>query len=526
MTGSWIKSLRDVERLVEGQIPESGTLEYKSVLALTTKTERGEMLKDLSGMANGGGGTLVFGIQEADGIPTKIVPLGDRGIVGRLEDVVRSGIRPPLAMTHRLVEHDEGFILVVEVFSSELGPYMVDAYGRQGYYIRQGSRTAPMTEQQIRDAYALAHRGRERRQQVWEEHDLPLRPPEREYPWMTVSALPREPLTDVLDLSRTLPEKFAPPAHWLDDLACMGSFHRSTSTDSLRRWRDGLFGAYQNFGAWQLFRLHCDGAICLGHRVACLRDEAVLPGRPDEKPALKLPWYVLFRAVNAQLVYLGWIWEKLGLRVPVEIHVALWNLQDATVSAELLGEFGRDRRIERPPGVTEARLSNVSMQWEVLPWELGRASVRHRLVRDFADRLHQAFGAMRAGPMFRCGWLYGPDGSYTGFSLTGGEIRDELGYRKATVHEDGVIRSDLTSNSPVAFVVDGVVLDLEGKAMAALEMSTGAGLPDNFLVRRPLDDRPPSSVGCHGSLFPATGHPPPDFLGQWSTTPLLNALSG
>jgi predicted HTH transcriptional regulator len=53
-----------VTRLIANRIPESASLEYKSELSLDARAARKELLKDLTGMANGGGGTVIFGLQE------------------------------------------------------------------------------------------------------------------------------------------------------------------------------------------------------------------------------------------------------------------------------------------------------------------------------------------------------------------------------------------------------------------------------------------------------------------------------
>jgi hypothetical protein len=68
------------------------------------------------------------------------------------------------------VDVDSGYVLVGDVRTSPLGLYMVEAYGDRHYHIRTGTRTVSMTEQQVRDAYALAVRVRDRRPDVWAAH--------------------------------------------------------------------------------------------------------------------------------------------------------------------------------------------------------------------------------------------------------------------------------------------------------------------------------------------------------------------
>jgi hypothetical protein len=64
------------------------------------------------------------------------------------------------------------FVLAINTRRSVLGPYMVEAYDQRRYFRRNGTRTAPMSEQQVRDAYMIAARGRELRPALWREHSF------------------------------------------------------------------------------------------------------------------------------------------------------------------------------------------------------------------------------------------------------------------------------------------------------------------------------------------------------------------
>jgi predicted HTH transcriptional regulator len=107
-----IRTPSDLDRIVlQLRLPESDSLEYKESLILDTKKQREELLKDLSGMANGGFGVIVFGVSKDDthaDLPETITPLTDRGLVGRLEDIVRDGIRPPLLVQFLIIEYPPG----------------------------------------------------------------------------------------------------------------------------------------------------------------------------------------------------------------------------------------------------------------------------------------------------------------------------------------------------------------------------------------------------------------------------------
>jgi hypothetical protein len=500
-----IETLEQVEALVSRRIPEGPSLEYKQDLPLMQKSGRVEALKDLSGIGNGGGGTLVYGIEEdeeQEGIPVAIRPLTDRGLVGVLEDVVRSSVRPPLLMTHRVLEHQEGFLLVIEILRSPLGPYMVEAYGQQRYFVRIGTRTAPMGEQQVRDAYLLAARGRERRAEVWREHDLPIRALSGESSSLTLSALPEEPLTEVLDPGLIPLNEFQYPVE-MQALAELGSFDKVAAVENLRIWAQGIFGVatYGNRPPEAVLRIHRDGAMGLATR-----------------PSNRLPLYQIPRALNAQLVYFAWIWKKLGLRTPIELQVQVQNLNEAQVEVGLMPQ---QRMVRTPPGVHRPAIELVS---EFLPWELLRASIRHTFVHDFGNRLVQAFGYDKATLPFVAGWLYGPDGNGLGLSIAGGGVWDGVGDQKGLLYDSGRITNYYRNEMTVGYFVDGVVIDEEGRAMAALELASGIGLPDDFLLMQPTDD-PRYRAANPGSPIPEDEKVTvPDPIGEWSDLSLLELL--
>jgi hypothetical protein len=165
--------------LVDDAVPESQSLEFKQDHELRTRDQRAELLKDLAGMGNGGGGTLLYGIvEDSDGHNSAagLSPITDQALPGRIEDVVRAGVSPPLLYQLNRIDIAGGYVLEVVVDPSPLGPYMAMNYAdaRHRYFKRHGTRVDSMSEQEVRDAYALAMRAAEHRPTVWADHKLPL----------------------------------------------------------------------------------------------------------------------------------------------------------------------------------------------------------------------------------------------------------------------------------------------------------------------------------------------------------------
>lgn len=478
-----LDTVTDLDRLLSTRQPETQSLEFKEMLPFASKSERVEVLKDLTGMANGGGGALVYGIRESGDewpVAEAITPISDRGVVPAVENVVRDGVQPPLLMDYRFISSGDGFVLVVYVQPSPLGPYMVEAYGARRYYVRAMTSTVPMSERQVRDAYTLATRGRESRPELWDDHALPVAPPDGNQPWLTVSALPEEPLREVLDIATLNPtDALAAPPPLSGHLQAMGL---NVALSSVQRWADGFFGddGHGDRAPSAMFRFHRDAAAAFAINL----HDRIVPIREA-------------RSLNAMLAYLGMLWERFSVRGPVEMRIRVEGLDGATLHTGAL--FAQEITVREPTGVP---VHHVSFSEYVSPWDLLKASVRHSLVQRVTDRLYQAFGLRSAEAVFVTGQLYDRDGEPLGLSIAGNAIREDTGTVRALVHDDGLITTP--SVKAVGIFDGGVVIDEQGDALAMVELAPGIACPDNFLAARLLSDpRAKVPAGDPGQPFPA-----------------------
>src|SRR5215813_4904636 len=68
-----LKTKSDLDRLIEEDIQESLTLDYKDARALEkTDQKRNELCKDVSAFANSDGGQIIYGIQETGHHPVRV----------------------------------------------------------------------------------------------------------------------------------------------------------------------------------------------------------------------------------------------------------------------------------------------------------------------------------------------------------------------------------------------------------------------------------------------------------------------
>ena len=77
----------DIQRLVDEEVQERDSVEYKRDMYGNSDDDKREMLKDITSMANHHGGYIVIGIEEdAEGIPTNITGIETGNHVERIND--------------------------------------------------------------------------------------------------------------------------------------------------------------------------------------------------------------------------------------------------------------------------------------------------------------------------------------------------------------------------------------------------------------------------------------------------------
>jgi hypothetical protein len=96
----------DIKRLVENQIQESSSLDYKKELSISKDNDKKEFLFDVTAMYNTDGGCLVFGIEEEKdnknqntGKPKKITGIvieNSDKLIQQIEDIVKNCTEPSI----------------------------------------------------------------------------------------------------------------------------------------------------------------------------------------------------------------------------------------------------------------------------------------------------------------------------------------------------------------------------------------------------------------------------------------------
>lgn len=140
-----LHSIDQIQALVDASERESDVLEYKSATALFDNRAKDEIAKDISGLANAGGGLVVYGVstdQNDKSMPNVIEGLHLTNIE-TFDRVVNSKIRPPIkGIRKKLLPANQPRVMVIYVPGSDNPPHQ--SLADHKYYRRAGIESRPM----------------------------------------------------------------------------------------------------------------------------------------------------------------------------------------------------------------------------------------------------------------------------------------------------------------------------------------------------------------------------------------------
>jgi hypothetical protein len=146
----------DLQRLIDDEIQESLTLDYKASASLAKDSRpRDELCKDVSAFANSAGGQIIYGIEELNAKPTKIDE-GSSFTREWIEQVIDSSVQPRIeGLVITPIPLDNGrhvYVLTIPQASSRAPHQAPD----RKYYKRQNFQSVPMEDYEIRDTLRRA----------------------------------------------------------------------------------------------------------------------------------------------------------------------------------------------------------------------------------------------------------------------------------------------------------------------------------------------------------------------------------
>ncbi|MGL5806032.1 MAG: AlbA family DNA-binding domain-containing protein [Xenococcaceae cyanobacterium] len=163
LTNKPLESLdkNDLQALLDNQVAEGKTIDYKESLCGNSDSDKKEFLYDVSSFANASGGHLIFGIKEDAGVPTEICGLDIRDIdavILRLENSIRDGIAPriPGLATRAIPISDDKVVILFRIPRSFSQPHMVTFKNASKFYSRNSAGKYQLDVGELRTAFTLS----------------------------------------------------------------------------------------------------------------------------------------------------------------------------------------------------------------------------------------------------------------------------------------------------------------------------------------------------------------------------------
>lgn len=148
---------RHLQVLLENNVIEAKSIEYKLQLPSNETRSKKEFLADVSSFANASGGDIIFGIKEENGLPVDVC--GISGInpdqeIRRLSDIIFHGISP------RIIGYDikpiflqsGAVVIILRIPRSWSLPHMVVFQGENRFFTRDSNGRHSMDVTEIRNA--------------------------------------------------------------------------------------------------------------------------------------------------------------------------------------------------------------------------------------------------------------------------------------------------------------------------------------------------------------------------------------
>jgi|GEM_PF-699044 len=143
--------------LIENEIPEGKSIEYKMQLPGSTDEDKKEFLADLSSFANTIGGDIIYGIKEEDGKPASLEGLNSFDLDKTklwAEDLIRIGLKPRLySIQFTEIKTSSGGVLLIRIPRSWNCPHVLDFKNRWRFYGRNSAGKFPLEIDDVRSMF-------------------------------------------------------------------------------------------------------------------------------------------------------------------------------------------------------------------------------------------------------------------------------------------------------------------------------------------------------------------------------------
>lgn len=143
-----------IQSLIDASATESVHLDFKRESFGNADADKKEYLKDISSFANTLGGHLLIGVEEKEGVASRIRPLDDIDVDSellRLENIARTAIEPAIVgVRMKRVDVDGGSVIVIHVPRSYNPPHRVIYKNSNRYYARHSAGAHELSLEELR----------------------------------------------------------------------------------------------------------------------------------------------------------------------------------------------------------------------------------------------------------------------------------------------------------------------------------------------------------------------------------------
>jgi len=151
----------DLQTLIDTGVSEGHLIEYKSAPYGRNDEQVKEFLKDASSFANTYGGHLLIGMEESEGVASRIAPICGADVdaeIARLENLLRDGLEPRvLGIRIRAVPvSPTGSVFVLRIPRSWNPPHRISARNWNRVFARNSAGAHEMSMEELRASFTMA----------------------------------------------------------------------------------------------------------------------------------------------------------------------------------------------------------------------------------------------------------------------------------------------------------------------------------------------------------------------------------
>jgi len=320
----------DLLALISNEVREGRTIDYKRELPGNSDTDKKEFLADVSSFANTGGGDLMFGVDENEGLPTLITGLQSADIdleLRRLESIMASGLDPRIWYAAKVINCSGGRkTLLIRVERSWTGPHRVVFKGHDRFYGRNSAGKYALDVNELRVAFTLPSTVTDRIRAFRTDRIIALSNNETPVPFeknpkLVLHCIPLEsfasqPQYDLQSFYKTCKEK-------LTTMPCSGWSYRFNLEGLLAS--DGN----RNYPSTCYTQLYRNGVI-----------ESVNVAAHEYEGRFTIPSYAYERLILDYLPSCFLLLRELGANVPIVIGLALTNARGVHMGVDIFRAAG------------------------------------------------------------------------------------------------------------------------------------------------------------------------------------------